>query len=205
MSQAKDEIGFHFKEIPLDEALSAVAAGRGRYAQLVESLLHKLPSLSPDKAFAFGLPNGTKLSDADIKKINTTVNSKLRRAECPWKVVYSETRHLFVCCPLNVVAKRSYQKKAPPNNPTQPTTNSMLNDLVLKASTLFNIAPEHIVKAQTHRVKAVRTAVIMLAVKRFNLPRNEITDYFGISKATIPFHLKANKHLDKVAQLAKAL
>ncbi len=53
-------IHFEFQEIPLQEAQVAVLSGDGKYSQIKEMLLTKLPTLPPDKAFAFGLGNGTE-------------------------------------------------------------------------------------------------------------------------------------------------
>jgi len=63
----KSVVGFHFQEIPLEEAKAVALAGNGNYSELKEALLEKLPQLAPDRAFAFGLPNGKEMPDTQRK------------------------------------------------------------------------------------------------------------------------------------------
>src|SRR5690349_11077691 len=95
----KKEIGFHFQEIPLEEAVNAVIAGQGNYAELKAKLLDALPKLPPGKAFAFGLPGGDELDEEQRAPICMTLNSTLKKTNSPWRVSYSSVKKLFIVVP----------------------------------------------------------------------------------------------------------
>ena len=94
-----DIVGFSFQEIPLDEALNVVLAGDGNYSELKQTLLEKLPQLSPDKAFAFGLPNGKEVPEDNRRGLCMAINATLKRAKLNWRITYSGTKKIFVCVP----------------------------------------------------------------------------------------------------------
>lgn len=98
MDSQKNE-AFHYTEIPLEDARNAVLAGYGNYSEIKAALLEKLPKLSPDKAFAFGLPNGREVAERARRSICWACNSALKKAGIRWKVTYSGTKKLFVCIP----------------------------------------------------------------------------------------------------------
>ncbi len=95
----KEIVGFTFAEVPLEEAINAVIAGGGNYSELKSHLLNAIPKLTPDKAFAFGLPNGKEVPEDQRRGICVAVNSSLKKAKILWKVTYSGTRKLFICIP----------------------------------------------------------------------------------------------------------
>lgn len=102
----KTTIGFEFSEIPLEEAINAALAGNGKYAELKEFLINKLPNLPHDKAFAFGLPGGKDMPDTERKGVSMALASTLKKANIPWRVSYSPAKKLFICVPRNI-PKRS--------------------------------------------------------------------------------------------------
>lgn len=93
------ELGFHFQEIPLQEAQSLAMAGYGNYADIKAVLLEKLPALPPLKAFAFGLPNGREVDEKARRAICSTTNQTLKKASIAWRVTYSSKKKIFVCIP----------------------------------------------------------------------------------------------------------
>ena len=113
---AKTVTGFNFQTIPLEEARSAVLAGSGKYSELKEILINKLPTLAPNEAFTFGLPNGAALSDLDRKGISMALASTLRKAGIDWKITYSESKKVFICVPKKGITINSKQVHVYPEN-----------------------------------------------------------------------------------------
>lgn len=105
----KEIVGFHFQEIPLDEAVNAVIAGDGNYAVLKSKLLEALPLLPEGKAFAFGLPNGKEVDEDQRRGVCMTLNKTLRKVKLPWRVTYSGIKKLFVCVPAST--PKTYKKE----------------------------------------------------------------------------------------------
>lgn len=92
-------VAFEFQEIPLKEALNVVLAGNGNYADIKTELLEKLPTLAPDRAFAFGLGNGTEVPEDERRGLCTAVNITLHKAKVGWRVTYSGRKRMFICVP----------------------------------------------------------------------------------------------------------
>lgn len=117
----KEVVGFHFQEIPLDEAVNAVIAGDGSYSDIKAVLLEKIPQIdaanaslpqSEKKSFAFGLPNGKEVEEDQRRGMCMAVNMTLKKAKILWRVTYSGSKKLFICVPKSV--PRNYEK-APPH------------------------------------------------------------------------------------------
>lgn len=126
MKKAPGEVvGFTFQEIPLEEALNVVLAGDGSYGDLKQMLLEKLPTLAPDKAFAFGLPDGKEVPEDQRRGICVAINSTLKKARMPWKITYSGTKKLFICVPrvLKIAASAKLGKPPHPNKYTVDKSN----------------------------------------------------------------------------------
>lgn len=121
MKNEKEVEGFHFQEIPREEAVNAVIAGDGNYSAIKEKLLETLPSLPPEKAFAFGLPNGKEVPEESRRGLCMSVNATLKKATVPWRVTYSSSKKLFICVPLSIKLPKhsaqpsTYTKRTPEN------------------------------------------------------------------------------------------
>lgn len=96
---SKEVVGFHYQEIPLEEAVNAVIAGDGSYAAVKSELLEALPKLTEGKAFAFGLPDGKEVLEEQRRGLVLALNLTLKKAKLPWRVTYSGVRKLFICVP----------------------------------------------------------------------------------------------------------
>jgi hypothetical protein len=99
MNKPKEIVGFHFQEIPLEEARRIVVIGEGAYSEIKSHLLDKLPSLAPDVAFCFGMPGNKETPEDQRRGICQNVNMTLKHAGLNWKVTYSSARKLFICLP----------------------------------------------------------------------------------------------------------
>lgn len=117
----KETVGFVFQEIDLSEAQTIVAAGDGKYSDLVVMLSAKLPELeeknrnlplSEQKSFAFGLPGGKEIDEKDRRGLCHTLNLRMKSAGVHWKTHYSGNKKLFICVPLRnadkVVSRNRY-------------------------------------------------------------------------------------------------
>lgn len=102
------ELGFSFVDIGLVEAQNVIAAGDGKYSDLLIMLTETLPAIeqrnadlpsSERKGFAFGLPNGNEVDEKDRRGICHVVNLRLNRAGIAWRISYSGTKKLFICVP----------------------------------------------------------------------------------------------------------
>lgn len=120
MKQAKEpkEIGFVFEEIAMQDALTVIASGDGKYSDLIIMLSKKLPELeknnmnlpaSEKKSFSFGLPGGKELEEKERRKLCNSANLRLRRGGINWTIHYSGNRKVFICAP----AKAKVIKGAP--------------------------------------------------------------------------------------------
>lgn len=125
----KPVIGFHFQEIPLEEAKNTLLAGDGDYAELKEALLDKLPKLPPTSAFAFGLPGGKEVPEDQRKGVSMAINLTLTKASLPWRVRYSGTKKLFICVPH--MKKSSRNLYVPKSNYNPNTKTEEMNVLKL--------------------------------------------------------------------------
>lgn len=112
---AKDTIGFDFSEIPLEEAQSVVAAGDGKYSNLIVMLSSKLPEIELNnmniplrdrKGFAFGLPGGKEIEEKERRGLCHTVNLRMNKAGILWRVTYSGNKKLFICTPRKEKVKK---------------------------------------------------------------------------------------------------
>lgn len=99
LKKSESVTGFVFQEVPLDEAINAVIAGDGNYAEVKAKLLEALPQLPEGKAFAFGLLDGDEVEEDQRRGICMALNSTLKKAKLPWRVTYSGIKKLFVCVP----------------------------------------------------------------------------------------------------------
>jgi len=117
MKNEKEIVGFHFQEIPLEEAVNAVIAGDGHYAEIKSKLLDVLPKLESQKAFAFGLPNGREVPEDQRRGICMSINMTLKKAKIGWRVTYSGTRKLFICVPRST--PRTYEKSTKHDSPAK--------------------------------------------------------------------------------------
>lgn len=124
LKSQKEIVGFHFQEIPLEEAVNAVIAGDGNYAVVKAKLLEALPLLPVGKAFAFGLPNGKEVEEDQRRGVCMALNMTLKKAKLPWRVTYSGIKKLFVCVPP--ATPRNYKSKESINGYTP---RSKWNDL----------------------------------------------------------------------------
>lgn len=115
----KKILGFHFQEIPLEEAKNAVLAGDGDYGEVKAMLLQKVPELELRNAalapkdrltFAFGLPKG-EVPEDQRRGICMAINKMLKKAGHQWKITYSSTKSLFISIPT---IRRTYSKGTPP-------------------------------------------------------------------------------------------
>lgn len=113
MKETKEpkEVGFVFEEIPLQDALTVIASGDGKYSDLIIMLSKKLPELeqnnmnvpaSERKSFSFGLAGGKELEEKDRRKLCNSVSLRLRKGGVNWRIHYSGNRKLFICAPTKV-------------------------------------------------------------------------------------------------------
>lgn len=102
------EVAFSFQEINLLEAQSVVAAGDGKYSDLVIMLSKKLPELDETnstldigekKGFAFGLPGSHEVDEKERRGLCHSVNLRMNKAGILWQVRYSSNKKLFICVP----------------------------------------------------------------------------------------------------------
>ncbi len=102
------EIAFQFQEVALVEAQNIVAAGDGKYSDLLIMLTQKLPELdnanrvldiSERKGIAFGLPNGKEVDEKDRRGLCHVVNLRLNKAGIGWRISYSGNKKLFILVP----------------------------------------------------------------------------------------------------------
>lgn len=174
----KDVTGFVFQEVPLQEALNLTYAGKGHYSEVAVHLLEVLPRLT-ENAYAFGLPNGKEIDDSIRKNICMTVSKVLSRAGLSWKIVYSESRKLFVCIPW---VPKSNSKT---HNGIH-ASESKLEEIEAVACNLFNVD-----KAALHRKRVlhgfanVRYIIIRIALMKYGIAAETIASYFGLAIQSI--------------------
>lgn len=139
MKEAK-EIAFSISEISLQDAQNVVAAGEGKYSDLLITLCQKLPIIelnnlnipaSERKAISFGVPGGKEIDEKDRRGLCHMVNIGLRRSGIMWKIHYSGNRKLFICVPrkdkINEIKFKPVKTSAPEVGSAWNTTNSKKN------------------------------------------------------------------------------
>lgn len=202
----QDEVvGFHFQEIPLDEAVNAVIAGDGNYAVVKAKLLEALPSLPEGKAFAFGLPNGKEVEEKKRRGICMALNVTLKRAKLPWRVTYSGVKKLFVCVPPST--PRTYRKSDSPAKEESTAHGLSVQEIERAACKVFDIAPG-LLRGQhlDHNVSKIRKAIIFLAVRRHGEEFENVRKHFGLSLSNVyGINSDAKKIPDIIKRLQAAL
>lgn len=108
-------VGFIVEEIGLQEAETLVAAGEGKYSDVILMLSQKLPELEAAnmgqpvenrKSFGFRLPGNGTLDEKMIKGLCHSVNLAIHKQGIEWNLRYSSRRKLFVCVPLKTKEKK---------------------------------------------------------------------------------------------------
>lgn len=126
-------LGFTFQEVSLEEASAVWAAGGGKYAELIFSVMGKLRELdkrndglplAERKTFVFGLPGGKALADTERKRLSNSLGLALRRHERPWVIRYSGAKKVFVCLPSNSNEGKPPKKIRAPSS-AEPSTKTV--------------------------------------------------------------------------------
>jgi len=187
-------------------------AGDGNYASLKATLLEKLPTLTPDKAFAFGMPGGKEVPEEQRRGIYQALNLTFKHADLPWRVTYSGTRKLFLCLPKEIVRKASlpgtirgkYNKNVikPPALPS----NSM-QKIIEAAETAFHADPGSIRNKTFLNFRPIRKAIQFVAVNHYKIHKDEVGKAFGLKRGAVQFNLKNGTPADQkiVNKIMKAL
>lgn len=171
MKEAKEpkEIGFVFEEIAMQDALTVIASGDGKYSDLIIMLSKKLPELeknnmnvpaSERKSFSFGLPGGKELEERDRRKLCNSANLRLRRGGINWKIHYSGNRKVFICVPTKA-------KNAEPEN-SEPRYS---------AKRTYNIKPRELTDEETQA----------LALRAQGLSYSKIAAKMGILESRVSY------------------
>jgi hypothetical protein len=202
MKHAKDKeiVGFNFTTIPLAEAKALAMAGMGNYADLKAKLLQTLPELNPNEAFAFGLPKG-EVPEEQRRGICMALNMTLKKAGHQWRVTYSGSKKLFICYPWE---PRVYTKKRGFHSPQQqPPAQSnggvTLQQIVKAAGAKWGLTQDDFTKRPVAtNIAAMRKGIQFVAVRDSKVKVEEVSKFFGISKAGVFYNLRKMNDKDKM-------
>lgn len=202
MKNEKDVVGFHFQEIPLEEAVNAVIAGDGNYAVVKAKLLEALPHLTEGRAFAFGLPNGKEVEEDSRRGICLALNSTLKKARLPWRVTYSGVKKLFVCVPSSTPKTYSKVEKEVPS-----VGKFTIKQIENVACEVFHISPDLLQgKTVDSQASKIRKAIIFLAARRYGTKLTQAAEYYGLSITSVyGINGDANRIPDQIKRIESAL
>lgn len=204
-------IGFQFQEIPLHEAISLSLAGSGNYSDIKAMVIKTLPLLSPDKAFAFGIPgkNGSgniQISEDQRRGICAAVNHTLKKAHLSWKITYSNNKNLFVCVPSQIAQKQVVIKERSPYKKHTYQDLGKGRELIQLATKVFNFSDW---ESKARNGVPFRVAVCVVAVNDLQIRTAEIAPLLGLTYSGVYFNAKAKKIIPKnekyIQQLRNAL